>query len=180
MIFGNHYFQSISKIIKTMNSLLILFLIFSIGICPIEPAHNQINTDCKLQKITIDNLNKNQIMYLDENWNDEFLPDLHNRGYDLTDMKIDKVKLVSLVNNCISAKYYSDLNKNRWYVETKLTGFGKIAAVSFIFTDDHGVNCTEFTDLAERIKNEVGWKLTFNKEVNELFYLQLSFPGPKL
>jgi len=147
-----------------MNSLLILFLIFSIGFCPIEHANNQINTECKLQKITIDNLNQNQILYVDKEWKNEFLPDLHSCGYDIIDMKIDKSKLISIERNCISDKYYSDLNRSRWYVETKLTGFGKIAAVSFIFTDDHGVNCIEFTYFAERIKNWVVWKFNFYKK----------------
>lgn len=70
------------------------------------------------------------------------------------------------------------LNKNKWRIHTNLSGDGRIISVSFWFKDESGIENSELTTLARRIINEVQWKLYFNKEVSELFYLQLSIPGP--
>jgi len=117
--------------------------------------------------------------YKNENWDDKFVPSLNMLGYDLVDMKIDTVKIHPIVRDVISSKYYRQLNKEQWHIITKLTGKGQIVSVSFWFKDESGVDKNEFAILAERIKNEVKWKLTFNKEVKDVFYLELSFPGPK-
>jgi hypothetical protein len=118
--------------------------------------------------------------YKNKNWNGKFVPSLNTLGYDLVDMKIDTALIYPIVRNAISARYYQQLNKERWHIETKLTGRGQIVSVSFSFKDESGVNNHEFAILAERIKKEVKWELSLNKEVKDLFYLRLSIPGPKL
>lgn len=118
--------------------------------------------------------------YKNENWNDKFVPSLNKLGYDLVDMKIDTAIIYPIVRNVISSKYYRQLNKERWQIITKLTGQGQIVSVSFWYKEESGVDNNEFAILAERIKNEVVWKLIFNKEVKDVFYLELSLPGPKL
>lgn len=115
-----------------------------------------------------------------ENWNKKFKPDSHSLGYDLIDMKIDTADLLDIIKHAISPKYYQQLNNERWVVVTKLTGYGEIVSLSFKFKNNLNIDINELTNLAEQIKKKVRWKLYFNKEVDDLFYLELSFPGPKL
>jgi hypothetical protein len=118
--------------------------------------------------------------YENGNWNNKFSPNNNLLGYELIDMYIDTAQTNSIIRSVISPKYYNHLNKKSWWVVTKLTGQGQIVSVAFWFQDESGVNNQEFAILAERIKKEVKWKLTLDKEVKDLFYLELSIPGPKL
>lgn len=120
------------------------------------------------------------ILYEDENWKNNFKPGQHDLGYDLKSMTIDSSKANTIVRKEISGTNAILLNKKRWYVNTKLSSYGKIVSVQFAFQLDSGVNSEEFARLSERLKNEIEWKVSFNKEVTDLFYLELSFPGPKL
>ncbi|MGV8090408.1 MAG: hypothetical protein AB2L24_00900 [Mangrovibacterium sp.] len=125
--------------------------------------------------------NSYRIYYKDINWcMGGFNPGLSQLGYELIGMDIDTAKVYPIFRDVISPKHSHLLNKEKWRVLTVLNGKGKIVAVAFLFKDDSGVNNEEFAILAKRIKEEVRWKLSFNKKVNDLFYLQLSFPGPKL
>lgn len=117
-------------------------------------------------------------IYRDENWNKKFEPGLQALGYDLIDLSIDTLKVSSMVREEIKPGNLYLLNKNKWRIHTNLSGDGRIISVSFWFKDESGIENSELTTLARRIINEVQWKLYFNKEVSELFYLQLSIPGP--
>lgn len=121
-----------------------------------------------------------RFIYQSKNWNDTFKPSLHDLSYDLVGMKIDTSRVYPIVRNVISPNNYSRLNKSNWHIITKLTGYGKIVSVAFIFHDESGVDNLEFARLADHIEKEVRWKLFFNKPVKDQFYLELSFPGPKL
>ena len=120
------------------------------------------------------------IMYKDENWKNNFKPGLHDLGYDLKSMTIDSSRANNIIRKEISGINFSSLNKHRWYVNTILSSYGKIVSVQFTFDDDSGVNPEEFARISERLKNEIEWGVFFDKKVSDLFYLQLSFPGPKL
>ncbi len=120
------------------------------------------------------------ILYEDENWKNNFKPGLHDLGYDLKDMTIDSSKANTIVRKEISGTNVIPLNKKRWFINTKLSSYGKIVSVQFTFQDDSVVNPEEFARISERLKKEIEWGLSFNKEVTDLFYLALSFPGPKL
>ncbi|MGV8093280.1 MAG: hypothetical protein AB2L24_15580 [Mangrovibacterium sp.] len=125
--------------------------------------------------------NSYRFHYKDLNWRmGGFSPGLSQLGYKLSGMDIDTAKVYPIFRDVISPKHYHLLNKKEWRVFTVLSGKGKIVAVAFWFKDDSGVNNEEFAVLAKRIKEEVHWKLYFNKDVTDLFYLELSFPGPKL
>ena len=125
---------------------------------------------------------QNQVRYSYKNvdWDHKFRPAVNDLGYDLIDMSIDTAKIYPIVRQVISPIYYLQLNKGKWYVHTKITGYGKIVSISFLFKDESGVNCSEFAILSARFKKNVGYKLTFNQVPKDTFYLQLSFPGPKL
>ncbi len=119
------------------------------------------------------------IMYEDENWKSNFKPRQRDLGYELISLTIDTSKANSIVRKEISSTNFIPLNKKRWFITTKLSSYGKIVSVQFTFQDDSGVNSEELARISERLKNEIEWKVTFNKKVSELFYLELIFPGPK-
>jgi hypothetical protein len=121
------------------------------------------------------------IIYKDENWDTDHHPFLSDLGYDLVGMSIDTSKVYPIIRKTIASKYYRFLNKDRWRVCTIVNGYGKIVSVSFWFwmKDDSGIDIPEFEALADRIKNEVTWEITFNKKVTDLFYCSFSFPGSK-
>jgi hypothetical protein len=119
------------------------------------------------------------IHYKDKNFDNLFKPSLFDLGYDLIDNSIDTGKVYPIVREVVSSNHYDQLNKKRWAISLKLTGYGQIVSISFDFKDESGVDIDEFEILARRIKKEVGCKLTFNKKVTDLFYLRGSIMGPK-
>ena len=122
------------------------------------------------------------ISYKNKNWDIKYSPDINDLGYDfIAGSDKDTLKIYPIVRQVISSKYHDQLNGKRWVINTKCTGYGQIVSISFLFLskDDSGIDIDEFAILAERIKKEVQWELTFNKKVTDLFYMQWSFPGPK-
>jgi hypothetical protein len=107
------------------------------------------------------------------------------KGYELWDHSIDIKKIKDIASEEISSKYYDQLNKNTWFIETILNSEGKIERVRFLFKSTSDVeksyaNTKEFMEFAERIKKEVMYKLKFNKEVTDYFNLLIPIKGPKL
>lgn len=133
----------------------------------------------RLIKYTANSLNW-ALRYENEDYDKITESDLCSLGYELKGINIDTSIVYTIFRRTISPKYYPQLNKNSWLINTKATSYGQILSVKFAFKDDSGVDIQEFTLLAERIKNEVRWKLGFNKVNPDLFYLQLTFFGPKL
>jgi len=163
---------------KIFVNILMLFFAF------LSFSQNKEKNDLKLIRreiISSDSPDKLKfILYEDENWKNNFKPGQHDLGYDLKSMTIDSSKANTIIRKEISGTDVILLNKKRWFITTKLTSYGKIVSVQFAFQLDSGVNSAEFARLSERLKNEIEWGLSFNKEVTDLFYLELSFPGPKL
>ena len=163
---------------KIFVSILVLFFVF------LSYSQNKGKNNLKLVREEIrssDSPGKvKYIMYEDENWKNNFKPKQDDLGYELSDMTIDSSKINSIIRQEVSINNFTPLNKKRWVIVTRLTSYGKIVSVQFAFQDDSGVNSEEFARISERLKNEVEWKVSFNKKVTDLFYLGLSFPGPKL
>ena len=101
------------------------------------------------------------------------------KDYELISMKIDTTLVYSIVREVMTASRFN-INKEKWIIKTKLSSDGDIVAVSFLFKDETGLNIQKLAILAKRIREEAKWKLYFNKKVDHLFYLNLSFPGPRL
>lgn len=113
-------------------------------------------------------------------WNKKFSPGIFDLKYDLVQYSIDSAKVYSIVRSEISAQNFSQLNKSRWYINTKMNCFGEIVSVAFSFFNESEINPDEFSKISDRIRKEIKWSLTFDRQVKDTFYLQLSFPGPKL
>ena len=126
-------------------------------------------------------------IYMAQNWKIEKSRNLeesrhfnfNDLGYDFIGMDIDTAIAYPLCRKAISPKYYSQLNKEIWRINTIITSYGQITSVEFLFKDESGVNPREFAQLAELIKSKVKWKLYFNKEVKDLFHLEFNLQGPK-
>jgi len=163
---------------KIFVSILLLFCVF------LSFSQNKEKNNLKLIREEIKSSDSpgkvKYIMYEDENWKNNFKPKQDDLGYELNTMILDSSKVYPIVRKEISGTNYISLNKKNWLIITRLTGYGKIVSVQFAFQDDSGVNSEEFARISERLKNEVEWKVLFNKKVTDLFYLGLSFPGPKL
>lgn len=163
---------------KIFVSILVLFFVF------LSYSQNKEKNNLKLKREEIrssDSPDKlKYVMYEDENWKNNFKPEQEAFGYELKSMTIDTSKAYPIVRKEISDINFIPLNKKRWFITAKLTSYGKIISVQFTFQHDSGVNPEEFARISERLKNEIEWGLSFNKEVTDLFYLQLIFPGPML
>lgn len=156
---------------KKCSTLLIILLFCQL-------AYSQNSTESKLKfEVT-----KTAFPYCfeSENWNDKFEPDAHSLGYDLIDMKIDTGAVSGMIRQAINPKFYKQLNSKAWVVVTKLTSYGEIVSLSFKFKNNLHLDEDELQNLAGQIKKSVRWQLYFDKEVDDLFYLELSFSGPKL
>lgn len=103
---------------------------------------------------------QNQVRYSYKNvdWDHKFRPAVRDLGYDLIDMSIYTTKIYPIVRHLISPIYYARPNKGKWFVHTKITGFGKVASISFSFKYESGVNCNEFAILSTMLKKDVEYK----------------------
>jgi hypothetical protein len=121
------------------------------------------------------------IIYKDSKWDYKFQPYVNNTEYQVVDISIDTAKIYPVVRKTISSKYYNRLNAQKWRICSISNSYGQIASISFWFKNDSGLDIREFAILAEQIKKEVTWQLTFNrKNVTDLFFCSCSVPGPKL
>jgi hypothetical protein len=157
------------KILLSLELIFIGFLAYSQNVATPKPT--------LIKDMSVSSL----IIYKDENWDTDHHPFLSDLGYDLVGMSIDTSKVYPIIRNTIASKYYQFLNKDRWRICTVVNGYGKIVSVSYWFwmKDDSGIDIPQFEALADRIRNEVTWEITFNKKVTDLFYCSFSFPGPK-
>lgn len=124
--------------------------------------------------------NSQLIIYKDSKWDNKFEPYSDKSNYRVVSIDIDTSKLYPVVRKAINPVHYKQLNSKSWYIFTVSNNQGQIQTISFWFKNEAGVDINEFTLLAEQIKREITWKLTFNRSpVVGLFYISCSVRGPK-
>lgn len=164
------------------NKICLITIIFLTGF--FAKSQNLTNSNLKLiRKEIVSTSSINKVMYIiyeDANWNNKFSPGIRDLGYELVRNSIDSEKLYSIIHSEISHQNFNQLNKKNWNIITKLNCYGEIVSISFSFSNESGIDIEELSKTSLRIKNELKWSLSFDKEITDIFYLQLSFPGPKL
>jgi hypothetical protein len=159
----------ITKVIFSISLFFIVYLIYS--------QQKEIVVPKLIQKTT----GITQISYKNSNWDNNYSPDGVKIGYKHFGVRDnDTSKLYPIVRQLISHKNYEQLNRKRWYIVTKVTSYGQIVSVAFLFDAESAIDNYEIAILAERIKKEIQYSVYSNKKIIDLFYFDWLFPGPKL
>ena len=95
-------------------------------------------------------------------------------------LKPTQAEIAAICRQTISPKYYEQLNKKMWIIFMKVTSYGQVASVSINFKDDLPIDINELSKLAEELKKNVTYELTFSKKVTDFFYVPICFVAPKL
>jgi hypothetical protein len=127
----------------------------------------------------VKNENNKHFCYSELNFDDVRKPGIENLNTEVAISTLDTVKLHTIIRQEISLKNLSQINKNGWLIFTKLTSDGQIVSTCFVFKNSSGVDESELSRVADRIKTEIRWNLRFNNKPNELFYLGLGIRGYK-
>lgn len=115
----------------------------------------------------------------DANWHANLGTSIHDSGYEYAGSGRDTAKVNAGIREIISPVYHNYLRESNWGVVTRVTSYGQIVSVGFIFKEDPQINLQELSELSAWIKKGVRYELEFDKAVKDTFYLLLSFPGNK-
>ena len=94
--------------------------------------------------------------------------------------KNKQAEVSAIFRQSISPKYYEQLNKKMWIIHMKVTSYGQVASISIYFKEDLLIDINELSKLAEDLKKNVTYELTFSKKVTDFFYVPICFVAPKL
>jgi hypothetical protein len=151
------------------NRFLLGFFLLLLGI----PVYSQKKTTI-IPKLHKDNAS----VYCESNYKEKTIPFIGKFDIEPVNCSLDTEKLYRAIKKEISAENLDILNQRSWTLLTKVTSVGKISSVAFLFSDYNQSDADELSRLSDRIKDEVEWKLRFNKETKDTFYLWLGLNIP--